>query len=225
MQEDLIRAGTLAADIAANLRALIERNEYPPGAALRQEEVADRFRVSRIPLREAFRVLEAEGLICIHPNRGAFVREYSRDSVAEMFDLRLVLEDTLLRRAAPRLTSDVLDEIESIDTRLANAKTPTEWVRLDEAFHLGLYSPAGRPETLGIVTTLRRSLNAYYVKLLTPDVRAAAWRREHRSIVRDLRARNVAGAARTLRSHLQSTRDVLLTALKSNDRQGDVSHE
>jgi DNA-binding GntR family transcriptional regulator len=204
----------LAHEIADNVRRLIETGVYPPGAPLRQEELAGRLGVSRIPVREAFRLLEADGLVTLYANRGAFVARPSGEDVAELFDVRLMLEQDLLRRACPKVTDRALEHIAWLDDRIASARTPAEWVQFDEEFHLAMYVAADRPRTLALVTTLRRSLNAYYLRYLGPDTRAAQWRAEHRALVRALRQRNARNAAATLEQHLETTRRVLLSALR-----------
>ena len=215
----------LAHEIADNVRRLIETGEYPPGAPVRQEEIAGRLGVSRIPVREAFRLLEADGLVTLHANRGAFVTQPSEDEVRELFDVRLMLEEDLLRRASPRMSDAELKHIEWLDSRIASARTPFEWVQYDEAFHLGTYEPANRPRTVALVTTLRRSLNAYYLRYLGPDSRAAAWRVEHRKLTRALRQRDARTAAKVLEKHLLKTRDVLLSAIGAAAESSDAIEE
>src|SRR5690242_14507051 len=81
--------------IADALREEIQRGTPGPGEALRQEEVAARFSVSRIPVREALRQLEAEGLVVVYPNRGAYVAQLSAQELREITDLRVLLEGDL----------------------------------------------------------------------------------------------------------------------------------
>src|ERR687885_171179 len=78
--------------IADALREEIRRGRAEPGQALRQEEIATRFGVSRLPVRDALRRLETEGLVVVYPNRGAFVAEFSPDEVREIYDLPILLE-------------------------------------------------------------------------------------------------------------------------------------
>jgi DNA-binding GntR family transcriptional regulator len=207
----------LAHEISDSLRRLIEDGVYPPGAPLRQEEVASRLGVSRIPVREAFRLLEADGLLTLQANRGAFVTRPSIEEIAELFDVRLMLEKDLLRRALPKMTNDTLEHIRWLDQRIASARTPAEWVQYDEEFHLATYAPAGRDRTLSLVTVLRRSLNAYYLRFLGPSSRARAWRSEHRAIVGALREQN-SNAVKGLEQHLIATRDALIAAVRSELR-------
>src|SRR5512132_4234499 len=102
-----LRRGTTTPDvIAETLREEILRGDVAPGQALRQEELADRFGVSRLPVRDALLRLEAQGLVHVYPNRGAFVISLSAEDVTEIFDLRILLEGDLIERAVPRLTAD-----------------------------------------------------------------------------------------------------------------------
>lgn len=210
------RARILAHDIADSVRRLIESGAYAPGSPLRQEEVASRLGVSRIPVREALRLLEADGLVTVHANRGAYVAQPGEDEIAELFDVRLMLEQDLLRRAVPNLTPEILDGIEWLDKRIASARTPAEWIQYDEEFHLATYEAARRARTVTLVTVLRRSLNGYYLRYLRPNSRSAEWYSEHRAIVQALRKRDSRKAVTALGHHLNTTRHALLTAVRKH---------
>ncbi|HZX69006.1 MAG TPA: GntR family transcriptional regulator, partial [Candidatus Elarobacter sp.] len=88
--------------LVEELREAILTGRYAPGARLVQDDLAEAFGVSRIPLREALRRLEGEGLVLISPNRGAVVRTLAPKDVVDLYDLRLALESLALRRAAER---------------------------------------------------------------------------------------------------------------------------
>src|SRR5215510_2814010 len=90
---------TTADSVAAALRTALHQGRWSPGTALRQEELAAEFGVSRIPVREALNKLQAEGLVVVEPNRGAFVASLSVADVHEVFDLRVLLECDALRHA------------------------------------------------------------------------------------------------------------------------------
>src|SRR5215212_5810747 len=111
------RQGTAPETIAAALRADILSGETKPGTLLRQEDLAARFAMSRIPVRDALRLLEAEGLVTIATNRGAQVTQLSRDEVAEIYHLRVLLEGDCLGLAIPRMSEAELDRIERIRQR------------------------------------------------------------------------------------------------------------
>src|SRR5947207_6687046 len=106
------RQGTAPETIASALRADILSGASRPGTLLRQEDLAARFAMSRIPVRDALRLLEAEGLVTIATNRGAQVTQLSRDEVAEIFHLRVLLECDCLALAASRMSEKDLDRID-----------------------------------------------------------------------------------------------------------------
>ena len=108
------RQGTAPETIAAALRADILSGATKPGTLLRQEDLAARFAMSRIPVRDALRLLEAEGLVTIATNRGAQVSRLSRSEVAEIYHLRSLLECNCLGLAIPRMSETELDRIERI---------------------------------------------------------------------------------------------------------------
>lgn len=205
---------TLAHDIADDLRRLIEHGHYKPGAPLRQEEIAGRLGVSRIPVREALRLLERDGLVAVHANRGAFVTQHDEEAVAELFDVRLMLEADLLRRACSNLSYDAIDAIAMINSRLSATRIKNEWIALDEKFHFTIYTAAGRPHTLALARTLRRSLNSYYLRYLGPRSRANDWNDEHQSLLRHLERRDADKAVAVLEQHLRGTQTLLLSAMR-----------
>jgi DNA-binding GntR family transcriptional regulator len=103
-----IHRQSLPSAIADRLRDKILRGHFRAGEQLRQQAIAAEFEVSRIPVREAFRQLEAEGLITINDHRGAVVSALSPDEIQELFDIRAALECAALRQAVPRLTEEYL---------------------------------------------------------------------------------------------------------------------
>src|SRR5262245_28054724 len=114
-----IQRQTIASMTITALRERILRGDYPEGEPLRQDAIADELGVSRIPVREALRQLEAEGLVTFSPHRGAVVSSLSLEEIDELFELRADIECDLLRRAIPRMTeeqleraTDVLDEFQ-----------------------------------------------------------------------------------------------------------------
>jgi DNA-binding GntR family transcriptional regulator len=112
--------------ILASLRDDISSGKLAPGAVLRQAELAEQFGTSRIPVREALNSLQAEGLVQIEPNRGAFVTTLSAEELHELFDLRVLLEIDVLRRAVPMHTERSLRRLEAIQHELDGETVPTE---------------------------------------------------------------------------------------------------
>ncbi|HEU4673301.1 MAG TPA: GntR family transcriptional regulator [Candidatus Limnocylindrales bacterium] len=144
--------------VLASVREAILAGVLEPGARLRQEELADLFRTSRIPVREALRALEYEGLVRSEPHRGFTVTSLDADDVEEVYDLRILLESHAVRLALPLLTDDDLNELERLFDRVKNAKSPDEGLAAREAFYLRLFSVTGRPRLVGLIARLRQEV-------------------------------------------------------------------
>jgi len=191
--------------ILAALRDDISSGKLAPGAVLRQAELAEQFGTSRIPVREALNSLQAEGLVQIEPNRGAFVTTLSAEELHELFDLRVLLETDVLRRAAPMHTERSLRRLEAIQHELDGETVPQEWLRLDRAFHDELYAPSARPRSLQLVASLRASVERFYLVRLGPEARRPEWNDEHQRLIALVRAGDAEGACAMLAGHLRET--------------------
>ncbi|HET7709266.1 MAG TPA: GntR family transcriptional regulator [Sphingomicrobium sp.] len=195
------------------VREDIAGGRLAPGTPLRQEELADRFGVSRIPVREALRQLEAEGVVTVRANRGAFVRRFTSAELREIYDLRIMLETDLLRRAIARMTNEDIDRIEA--GARGGAAGRGDWRRAqDRAFHQALYEPAGRPLQLAMVLKLRDSIAHYapadeHMRRLTDD-----WQDDHRQIAAACARLDGDDAVRILRHHLEVAAQLTLGNLE-----------
>ena len=146
----LIERRSLATQVADALRELIMSNTYRQGQQLRQDDLAKRLGVSHIPVREAFQLLEAEGLITNIPYKGAVVTRLSESEIEEYFDIRSTLEVDLLRRAIGRITPQAIARAREIVTKMDTAP-PQSWGAYNWNLHEALYEAAERPITLGFV--------------------------------------------------------------------------
>jgi len=201
--------------ILAALRADISSGKLAPGAVLRQAELAEQFGTSRIPVREALNSLQAEGLVQIEPNRGAYVTTLGADELHELFDLRVLLETEVLRRAVPLHTERTLRRLESVQHELDGETEPLEWLRLDRAFHDGLYAPSGRLRSLQMVASLRASVERFYLAQLGPEARRPGWNDEHQRLIALVRAGDADGACAMLAAHLRATEKLAVSTLGS----------
>jgi DNA-binding GntR family transcriptional regulator len=201
-----IERRTVAEAAAEILRMRILAGELGEGEQLRQEVLASELGVSRIPLREAFRLLEGEGLITIAPHRGAVVAVRSPEEIGELFDLRALLEPDLIRHAVPKMTEKDLREAETTlaGYKKAFAKRDVEtWGRLNTQFHLALYRPAGRPRSLSLVRSLLDQTDSYTrMQLLLTGGQSRA-QREHGELLSACRAGKLDRAARLLEDHVR----------------------
>src|SRR5215469_15377562 len=214
--ESVIPRQSLTSAVADKLRDQIIRGEIGEGSQLRQDAIATQYQVSRIPVREALRQLEAEGLITIVPNRGAVVPALSPDDIEELFAIRALLEPEVLKRSIPYLTDEDFSEAEAILRRyvseLRREDHVSGWGRLNWQFHATLYSRANQPRFMAVIRNVNNS-GERYTRLqlyLTHGIKRA--NEEHHQLLELCRAREVRSAGKLLREHIlhagQSLKDV-----------------
>lgn len=214
-------AATTTADaVAGAMRRALHHGRWAPGAPLRQEDLAAEFGVSRIPVREALNKLQAEGLVVVEPNRGAFVARLSAHEVDEIFDLRVLLECDALRHAIPLHTARTLRQLHALQAELDAEDDPNLWMSTDAAFHEVLYAPSNRGKTLEMIAVLRASVTRLYRAHLSPDTRRKGWRDEHHALLKAVSARQADKAVATLTRHLRETQTVARAALQT-----DAAHD
>jgi DNA-binding GntR family transcriptional regulator len=184
------------------------RGDYPPGAWLRQDDLAAELGVSKIPVREALQRLAAASLVTFEPNRGAMVRPLTAVDAEEIFALRLAVEPELLRRAIGRHTIVDLATAELALTSQARTLTEANW-----EFHRALCSAAGWPRALAMVETLHAAV-APYVLLYTEGIGGGARSEaEHHELLESCRAADARSAVRILRLHLRGAAEALVRYL------------
>jgi DNA-binding GntR family transcriptional regulator len=208
---------SLTSAVADKLREQIIRGEIAEGAQLRQDAIASRYQVSRIPVREALRQLEAEGLITILPNRGAIVPVLSPDDIEEIFTIRALLEPEVLKSSIPNLMQADFDEAEAVlrrfESDLLKQQHRETWGRMNWQFHSILYSRSGRSHFMGIIRNVNSNAERYtrLQLYLTHGIKRA--NEEHREILEHSRRREVTDACNVLRRHIryagQSLKEVL----------------
>src|SRR6478672_13025574 len=212
-----IQRQTIASMTIEALRERILRGDYPDGEPLRQDALADELGVSRIPIREALRQLETEGLVTFNPHRGAIVSSLSLEEIEEVFDLRASIESDLLRRAIPHLTTHQLDQADEVLERYAVALRTgdvAKWGVLNWQFHASLYAPAARPITMNIVQRLHQQSDRYLrmqLALTHGETRASE---EHRAIAVAARAHDTKRACQLVRDHIAGAGRSLLAFLR-----------
>jgi Transcriptional regulators len=196
---------TLTAATVDAIRERILNRTYAEGEQLRQDELATTLGVSRIPVREALRQLEAEGLVTFSPHRGAVVSSLSIAEIEELFALRAMLESDLLRRAVPLLTQEDFDRAEEILDEYEAAFDRGDvaaWGDLNWQLHSTLYAAAGRPVTMGVVERLHLHSNRYARMQLALTHGESQAHGEHRAIFAAVRERDVDRACKLLGTHI-----------------------
>jgi DNA-binding GntR family transcriptional regulator len=214
-----IERQSFASAVADKLREKIIRGELHEGEQLRQDAIANEFQVSRIPVREAFRHLEAEGLITIVANKGAVVSALSPEEIAEMFEIRAVLECHVLRQAMPNLSEQDLQNAEEILKGYENAVEHdldiSSWGKWNWQFHSALYAPANRPVLMNLLRTLNNNCDRYtrLHLLFTRDLHRAG--RAHRLLLDACKTRQADAACAALWSHIMDAGQYLKDFIRS----------
>ncbi|GEO80595.1 GntR family transcriptional regulator [Pararhodospirillum oryzae] len=197
------KSETLAARIAEVLAERIIAGALAPGERLRQEGLATEFGASHVPVREAFRRLEAQGLVVSEPRRGVKVAPVDPADVREVAEMRAALEGLALRHAVPHLTDAILDQAE--DALRAGDKAPDvrAWEEANRRFHRLLLAPCGMKRLLSALDDLHAASARFLF---------AGWRseweapsdRDHRAILNALRQGHADTAVAILVRHVQA---------------------
>jgi DNA-binding GntR family transcriptional regulator len=195
--------------IAESLQRAIIEGQLSPGELLRQENLANHFEVSRIPVREALKQLESEGWIELERNRGARVRPISPAEVREIYQIRAALEATALRAAAPLHTEASLEHVEAVLSASCASKDYVRYARFNWDFHRALFAPADRPRLMAIVEAQHAQGERYLRLKLDMPIHKRQSDKEHHQIFKALRAGTVDRAIDILQEHLLQTGEQL----------------
>jgi len=206
---------TAAEQAADVLRERILAGHLPAGTPIRQEHLAAELGISRIPLREALKQLEAEGLVTIAPHKGATVAALSSAEIEELFELRLRLEIWILGLALPRLGAA---DFAALDRLIAEQQQPdnlARWGELNWQFHEAMYRPADRPVTLKMLKRIHDNIDRYLrFEIASTNGRARALR-EHQALLAHCKSGDAAKATQLLEAHIRETADSLMAKLRA----------
>ena len=213
-----VDGATLPARVADRLRELITQGDLPPGARLNERALGTRLGVSRTPLREALRLLAADGLVAMQPNRGAQVITLSETDIAESFEVMSGLEALSGELACRRITAEEIGEIKALTFEMLACHARRDlpgYYRLNRAIHDAI-NQAARNRML---TDVYQRLNLRLQNLrFRSNFDLEKWNsaaREHATMVEALEARDGTRLAAILRAHLTRKGESVLDALRS----------
>ncbi len=189
--------------VATSIRDSILRGRFRPGEKLDQQLIADELSVSRSPVREALRALDAEGLITLIPNRGAIVTERSMADLEELYFTRGVIEGMAIQRSAPLMDEKTLWQLDGIFESAERTNDYGELLALNNDFHMLTYSTYDQPFIIDYVQQLR-DLAAPYNRLYLDSAGSvqAAWK-DHRRIYEACKKRDGNLAKKAVERHLE----------------------
>ncbi len=194
-----------------------------PGDRLRETELATRLGVSRTPIREAIRQLEADGLVAHVPRIGASVRQLDYAEVMELYEMRAVLEGTAARLAARAASEVEMQELIVLNDQLAEAGNSPEAARLNRIFHATLLDAAKNRFLSRSMLSLQKALLILGPSQLSNTARSAEAVEEHRRIMVALAARDGAAAEVEMRAHIEAAQRMRIRSLRERDRGMDDS--
>ncbi len=216
-EEDLGAAEPLelitAVDVAyKGIRSSILSGEFEPGMQLKLQNLSNRYSISLIPVREALRLLEAEGLVESVRNKGARVAAISMADALDVYRLRMLLETTALRMAFDHIDDDLVKKLQHYQHEMRDtfAKDRLKYLSLHQQLHFGIYNRCGSKWTIKLLGMLwNHSERLRRLSLPKVDVNAAT--EDHSAIITALRAHNLRAATNALEHHIQ----VSITSLES----------
>ena len=203
--------------VLAQLRKEIVNGELGPGSPIRQDAIAKRFGVSRVPVREALKILEGEGQVLYRPHKGYLVAQLDFSEVQEIYHIRRLLEEEALRFAMPNLTDEVVEALADLAAEMEST-SPSDIERmasLNRLFHFGFFEPSGMPRLVKQIRLLWDASDAYRAIYYMDEDQHATVHEEHAALVEAARARDVEGAIEVFAAHRQHALDHLKAVLET----------
>ena len=203
---------SLHAEVAHSLRQRIFDGELLPGSFLDEVALAEAMQISRTPLREALKVLTAEGLVRHEPRRGCFVAEVTEQDLDEIFPVIALLEGRCAHEAALNATDAELQDLQALHDRLAryaNARRINDYYETNFAIHEAIIALAGNRWLAQVIADLRKILRLARQQQLRAPGRLAVSLSEHLAVFAALKARDAQGAEAAMRTHITRQRDAL----------------
>ena len=205
----LLQAHSLTSVVQTEIERLILAGELAPGTKLTEAMLADRLGVSRGPIREAFRMLEEAGLVRLEKNRGVFVRSIGMDEAMEIYDLRAMIDESVGRQLAARITPEQLQHLRGLVEQMErlvkdghNTSASDPYHRLNLEFHDRLIEFAGNQKLITLYRRLVNELSLFRRLNLADGGQIPVSVAEHRAILKAIAAGDADAAGLALRAHV-----------------------
>lgn len=207
--------------LADKIREAILQGEFISGQPLKQDLLATRFGVSKIPVREALYVLQKEGLVTFLNNRGSIVSELSVADVEEIYTVRLALETLALERAISNLKTEDFIAAEGALKLIEASSNPSQWAKLNWQFHSALYQAAKMPRLLEMVAVLHNNVARYLLLYLNTLQQQEHSQEEHWQLLSACKEGKREQASGILRQHLFDARQCTIEFMSSQSMKGN----
>jgi DNA-binding GntR family transcriptional regulator len=206
--------GTLALNVTECLRNAIQSGLIPDGIELNQVTLAEHFGVSRVPVREAMRVLEAEGWVSARAHYRAVVQAVTPDRVHQIFELRSLLETHLLSQSVRLINSERIKRLYVICDRMDRQRNYAAWLAGNREFHRLLLGGPGCDLTLELLDQLNSQVERYLRLAGGGLVRGSKAGSEHRAILKAVARRDARKAREIMRRHIANSERLVLAVVK-----------
>ena len=206
-----------AVDVAYHgIRTSILSGEFAPGMQLKLQNLAGRYSISLIPVREALRLLQAEGLVESVRNKGARVASISLDETMDVYRLRLILETTAIKLAFPHIDDELVTALEQLQQQMRKifSTDRIQYLALHQKLHFGIYSGCGSKWTMRLLGLVWSHSDRWRKMALPNDVDAET--EDHHPILSALRARDQRAAIKALERHIELSVKALQQALPAD---------
>lgn len=201
--------------VCSILRRAILKGDFKPGERLVQMELAESIGVSRMPIREALRQLEIEGLVTLEPHKGAVVRSLDLEDIKEIYEIRSVLEPLALKKSMEYFDSGDLETLKSYHQRMLKADNEDEYVELNTNFHKLLSTRCKSPRLLNLIKTISRGFPLDTPQIIHGQIDKSNI--EHEKILSAILEQDKVKAAKYLADHISRTGKELLVAMENKD--------
>lgn len=210
MITDAIKVESVQEKVYERLRELVISRQLAPGEKISIRQMAEAFGVSTMPVREALRKLEAEGMVTFERN-GIVIRQLSAREVEQFFEIRIRLETLGVSWALPNINETDEKRFEELVEEMDNQKADlTKWRELNRQFHLYLYSFAGSAQLQQMIENLWNSVEPY-MRLYTSTVTSLEQaQKEHHEVVELIKCRNADHLCKLIAAHLNATAKIIL---------------
>lgn len=205
------------------LREAILKGEFKPGERLVQEELANALKVSRMPVREALRKLEMEGLVIIEPHRGAIVKGFQIEDIVEIYRLRTELEKIAVELSVERMTESDIAQLESLVLAMEELEDVNQFVQANVEFHKSLIKHCPWNRLLSFIEILWNGFPQHTPQVIPGQM--AMSKQEHKEIMAAVRERDAQKAAQLLAAHIKRTGEQLIEKVLEDRKMEEQGQE
>ena len=207
--------------VLGEIRRMIMSRELKPGEHVRQGEICERLQVSRLPIREALKVLEAEGQLTYQPHHGYTVAQFSMRELSEIYRMRQLLESEMLRKVAPETGQTLINRLETLMEEMQSLSEAEDLLRFTEAnreFHMSIFEAANMPQFMRVVKLLWQVSDSYRSLFFNDPASRSRVQKEHRRIVEACKSGDGEEAVAAMNEHRSNAMaDLAVVIGKDND--------